>query len=247
MKTLWQPTRGIWVPKRGVDWRSEAGFISIPTIGAIAGSRRRSAGGGPTYGANIANRSVYNNTNPMVLSLSPGASAGTRVVVVAVFWTPTLVMSSVTDTKGNTYTQDASNLDAFGNLYVYSSVISSALVAGTDTISVATTVGSTAVRFTSVFTLDGSTGADVTGTGIGTSGTTETATASTTVANTVAFGVRRAYSGTVGFTPGTGWTAVNNSPTEGAMYQTFSTSGSKTTGGTWTTSSRWGSLWVAYK
>jgi len=71
--SLFVPTRNLWVPKRGVDWKKdERGFISIPQIGAIAGSRRRS-GGLNTFSDDFTRA----NANPISNPSSSGGTWGT--------------------------------------------------------------------------------------------------------------------------------------------------------------------------
>lgn len=65
--SLFVPTRNLWVPKRGL--RDERGFISIPQIGAIAGSRRRTGAA-----ASFSDDFTRADANPIS---NPSSSGGT--------------------------------------------------------------------------------------------------------------------------------------------------------------------------
>lgn len=78
--SLFVPTRNIWVPSRKLA--DNRGFISPGVVGAIASSRRRTAGAAPAFGAEIQRAIATASTNPWTFNLASSQSAGRMLVLV---------------------------------------------------------------------------------------------------------------------------------------------------------------------
>ena len=125
-------------------WREE-GFISPALLGAIAGSRRRTAAANPSFGAVAASCSGYVNSSTQVLTLTSTIATGTRGVLIF-SWVGAQTISSIADNASvpNTWTihQTVNNGADGYNLIAASAPITSQIPSGTGTVTV--TFGSSA-------------------------------------------------------------------------------------------------------
>lgn len=222
----------------------------MSAIHAVLAAMAASSSGPPAFGRALGSNGLFTATSTQPMTVTNNASVGERVAVTIAVGGG-LTVSSVTDSKGNSYSQDASAGPISNRrTYVYSCVVATSqnLVATTDTITVTYSSATATDHVVTAVALTNATSLDVAGAATGT-GSTETATATTTAA-TVAVGshYQLRSGGAPTYTPGSGWTAIDGVVYEyAASYQVFSTAGSKSTGGSWTTSFDWASCFAAYK
>lgn len=208
------------------------------------------------------------NTATTVTITGVTAAVGDLLIVFGGNDGDTAGITSVSDSAGNTYTADVANViggDGAGSDQgvgrVFSSVLTSALSAGTITV---TKGGSGSWdKFAAAIKVTGSwdsTRVDKTSVGRATTGASWSsgATASTTVADELVMGfafLNNGNSGTaVSSTPGTGFTEIHDNDTGNFItytteYKIVAATGTQTATGTWAglTNRPWGAIVVTYK
>jgi hypothetical protein len=241
-----------------------AGAVAVDeTISAFSNSASNSGNtfsAAASFGANIqfvktVGSASCGATSNAVTVPAGGVTAGNTLVVRVVIRGTVAGAVSVTDSKGNTYTNDADVTNTNLRVVVFSAQVGTAL-AENDTISVThPNVGSSSIVVGEFSGIASATRVDVTGPAIGDSAT-PSASVSTTNADdlvyaTVGDGNGRTYTEPAGWTthahlfPQCGG-AGGNSDNHGA-YRIVSATGTYTYDPTLSSSARWAEAIVAYK
>lgn len=209
------------------------------------------AGDTPAYGGEIAKarlNSANTNAATATITVSP-VSAGNLVVVSIHYNSVTQTVTSVTDSRSNTYILEPTTIVDSFTIVMASSIISTGLqdndviTANFGSVAYCVKTG-TAVYFTDVTETDTHKEAVLSGTTIN--------AAATVADNSVQFGMvgtsERTYS-----SPATGWTLIGdvltNNRTENwyFYYGTFATGGSVSPGGTLSANNTYWARWVSFK
>ena len=190
-----------------------------------------------------------------------GVAAGNTMIVSFAINTTSASAVTVSDTKGNTYTQDANILNSAGSIrtLVFSAPVNTALVSG-NTITVAYPSATTkAVSIYYVSGLVSASPADKSATATGNDTTPSSGTTATlSQANELCWGaIGGAYHATTTFTAGSGYTALTSSLGDGGSssssatiqpeYQIVSTTTATSAGATLSATREWAAAIVTYK
>jgi len=180
----------------------------------------------------------------------PAAQAAGHFIVVGVSWGAAASISSVTDTKGNTYTLAVGPTTFSGAasaIYYARNIVAAAAGANTVTVTFNTATGTPDLRVAEYSGVDTTSPLDVTAASTGTSATSNSGSATTTNANDLLIGSNAVLSGTQA--AGTGYTSRQISAFDGNILEDkiVSATGAYSATATLSSSAAWVMQMAAFK
>lgn len=248
--------------KSGVVW---SGLLWLPRAIAqqAALSPRVAAFSSPTasaatpdYGGEVQRGSELGSSNSTTtITLSGGVSAGNRAVLLFRWYLNTQTISSVTDSRGNTWTVDKTLTHDTNNYHaIISAHVGTALQAG-DTITITFSASASSYRAWCLVYLTGvasSSAVDQTASN-NAYGTAVSVSAATTASSTVLvgqvhiFNQTKTYGSSSWDVIGAGQDWATTTLRSYFVKKTVSSSGTQNPGGTLSANENWGGTWIAYK
>lgn len=218
-----------------------------------------SGGSSPAFGSEIQRGidTAAGAVSTTVLTLASGVALNERAILILNWYSASITVSSVVDSRGNTWAKDKEALalsSPSANLSIWSANAGAALLTS-DTITITWSSSATTYRAWALLRATGvatSSAVDQTAQGTATSATV-TVSASTTAANTLLIGnvLIESQARTL---DATDWTIDGAAHDWAAgsfrgyyLYHPETAAGSKNPNGTLSASFTWGCIWVAYK
>lgn len=248
----------LWVPPLFAIGRARGQALSVGdlSVGTITSGSGGGGGGTPAYVGEIQRgQELGAPTSTTVITLASGVSSGNRVVILFKWYLGTQTISSIADSRGNTYVVDKTLTH---DTSVYHAVISAHVTTAlqtSDTITITFSASGTSYRAWCVVNLSGcasSSAVDQTGSGFA-FGTSVSAAASTTAAATVLvgqvdlFSIANTYGSSAWDSIGAAYDWSGNGQRTYFLKKVLTSAGSQNPSGTVSANESWGVTWVAYK